>query len=168
MSGTTPGQTATTFYYGFLPDGNLRAADDGFPPEVSARLSELRPTVLAALDRNDYATAVSVALGALEALACELRPPWADSLTQDEALVQAVMVEVGCGPADALPGATLDEPIGTSVWVIYRAWSTSRAEALSAAQRLGANPTLIGESDSPLPLKGEEDRPSTLWTQVWI
>ena len=168
MMDAPTGQVATTFYYGFLPNGDLRVADDGFRPEVSARLSQLKPAVLEALDRNDYATAVGVALGALEALASELRPPWADSLAQDEALVQAVLVEVGCGPSDARPGAALDEPVGTAVWVIYRAWVTSRAEALSAARRLGANPAFAVNGDSPLPRTDGEDGPFTLWTRAWI
>jgi len=166
MSSITPGQSAKTFYCGFLSDGNLWVADGGFPPEVSAMLSRLKPAVMAALQRSDYATAVRVALQTLEVLADELRPPWADSLTQDQTLVQAVMVEVGCGPSDAQPGRHFAEPVGTAVWVIHRAWAMSRAEALSAARRLGGNSGRAVGSDSTLPPAGDGDGPAPLWTRA--
>ena len=159
-----------TFYYGFLPDGDLPVSDGGIQPEVRASLSRLRPAIMAAIGRCDYATAVSVALGALEGIADELRPSWADALTQDQALVQAVMVQVGCDPSHGppLPLASADVSDGSAVWLVYRAWATSREEALSAAERLGANPELVMDGDGFLPLADEEGGPPTLWTRTWI
>jgi len=131
-------QSATS-YYGFLPDGGLWVCDDGFRPELHARLRRLQPQVQAALARQDYAQALRVAYSTLEALAHELRPAWANTLSPDQALIQALLVEVERRPLIALDDMTLQELQGTAVWLSHRAWATTREEALAIARRLAAS-----------------------------
>lgn len=128
-------QSATS-YYGFLPDGGLWVCDDGFRPELHARLCRLQPEVRAALERQGYAGALSLTYETLEALAYALRPVWADALPPDQALIQALLVEVERCPLVALEDMTLQELQGTAIWVSHRAWATTREEALAMARRM--------------------------------
>ena len=127
---------STTSYYGFLPDGELWATEDLFRPALRARLRSLQPEVQAALAQQDYAKALGLAYRTLEALAHELRPVWANTLSPDQALIQALLVEVERCPLVALEDMTLQELQGTAVWVSHRAWATTREEALAIARRL--------------------------------
>lgn len=174
---------STTSYYGFLPDGSLWVADDGLRPELHERLRRLQPGVLAALERKDYAAALSLAYSTLEALAHGLRPTWADTLPRHEnnrkgsALIQALLVEVERFPIVAREDTTLRELQGTAVWVSHRAWTTTRAEALAIAHRLattlglglglGLGYDAAGDGDCPLQVSGMGDR-AALWTRAWV
>jgi hypothetical protein len=171
---------STTSYYGFLPDGSLWVADDGLRPELHERLRRLQPGVLAALERKDYAAALSLAYSTLEALAHGLRPTWADTLPTHDALIQALLVEVERFPLIARGDTTLRELQGTAVWVSHRAWTTTRAEALAIAHRLAttlgigigighdaAGHDAAGDGDCPLQVSGVGDR-AALWTRAWV
>jgi len=152
---------STTSYYGFLPDGSLWVADDGLRPEIHERLRRLQPGVLAALERKDYAAALNLAYSTLEALAHGLRPTWADTLPTDDALIQALLVEVERFPLIAREDTTLRELQGTAVWVSHRAWTTTRAEALAIAHRLATTLGLgyaASAGDCPLQVSGVGDR----------
>ena len=82
-------ETATSSFYGFLPQGDLWIADPAPRTGLHERLRTLQPRVFAALRLGNYMEAVRTAYSALDALAYELRPWWADCLEEDEALVQA-------------------------------------------------------------------------------
>jgi hypothetical protein len=177
-----PHLQSTTSYYGFLPacadrpDGSLWVADDGLRPELHERLRRLQPGVLAALERKDYAAALSLAYSTLETLAHGLRPTWADTLPtheNDRALIQALLVEIERFPLIAREDTTLRELQGTAVWVSHRAWTTTRAEALAIAHRLattlglGLGYDAAGDGDCPLQVSGVGDR-AALWTRAWV
>ena len=156
---------STTSYYGFLPDGDLWVCDDGFRPELHARLRRLQPQVRAALARQDYAQALRVAYSTLEALAHELRPAWANTLSPDQALIQALLVEVERRPLVALEDMTLQELQGTAVWVSHRAWATTRREALAIAQRLSTSlGCTAAAGDRPWQVVTWSDRRLVAWS----
>jgi hypothetical protein len=159
---------STSSFYGFLPDGDLWVADKGFRPEIHDRLRRLQPGVLASLRRRDYTKALRMAFGVVEGLAHELRPAWANTLAWDEALMQALLVEVERCPLVARHDTTLRELRGTAVWVSHRAWSTSRSEALATAEQLASTLGFAaGIANRTVQLRGMDER-AALWARAWV
>jgi len=160
--------TITSSFYGFLPHGDLWVADPAPRTGLHEQLRSLQPQVFAALRLGNYSEAVRAAYSALGTLAYELRPWWADCLEDDEALVQAILVEVEQRPIIARLDTTLGELDGTALWVNHRAWIATPDEAMSIARRLWQ---ALGNdqdpSDCPLEVSGIADN-KALWTRAWL
>ena len=160
--------TAISSFYGFLPHGDLWVADPSPRAGLHEQLRNLQPQVFAALRLGNFSEAVQTAYRALDALAYELRPWWADCLEKDEALVQAILVEVEQRPIIARLDTTLGELDGTALWVNHRAWIATPDEAMSIARRLWqALGCDQGSSECPLEVSGIADN-KALWTRAWL
>jgi hypothetical protein len=126
----------------------------------------LQPSLVEALEREDLAGAADLAYGAMEALAHELRPAWAEDMAPDEALMQAMVIEIEHCPLVALEDNTLRELQGTAVWVTHRAWCTTPSEALAATEQLARAPGVADTGTHTVEVSGRDGR-ATIWTRVW-